>query len=254
MARNPVCNPTGRRKASTHRPAWPADGLPAGLAGWGSALATFGLVQGALYLKAFWGYFGLDPFQFVAVGELALAGLAAMAFVLFLLAVGMLLASWIEARLTGETAKGGARAWVVPIVFFGTLAGLIWWAEAWVALIGMILTLCCALAVQFSPVVPRAIQDSPWMIHSLLLLVYVWVVSSWLGEKRAADITTGDQPYTSILRTEAGTRGDLVLLGRLGDTYALWDHAKKTTTLLPASDIPSLEIARKATSVVPGTK
>lgn len=207
-----------------------------------------------MYLKAFWGYFGLDPFQFVAVGELALAGLAAMAFVLFLLAVGMLLASWIEARLTGQTAKGGARAWVVPIVFFGTLAGLIWWAEAWVALIGMILTLCCALAVQFSPVVPRAIKDSPWMIHSLLLLVYVSVVSSWLGEKRAADITTGDQPYTSILRTEAGTRGDLVLSGRLGDTYGLWDHAKKTTTLLPASDITSLEIARKATSVVPGTK
>ncbi len=220
-------------------------------AGWGSALATFGLVQGALYLKAFWGHFGLNPFQFVAVGELALAGLAAMAFVLFLLVVGMLFASWIEARLTGETAKGGARAWVVPIAFFGTLAGLIWWAEAWVALIGMILTIGCALAVQLSPVVPRAIKDSPWMIYSLVVMVYVSVVSSWLGEKRAGEITTGGQPYTSILRTEAGTRGDLVLIGRLGDTYALWDHAKKATALFPASDVTSLKIARKGSSGVP---
>lgn len=224
------------------------------LAGWGSALATFGLVQGALYLKAFWGHFGLDPFQFVAVGELALAGLAAMAFALFVLAVGMLLASWIEARLTGETSKGGARAWMVPTIFFGTLAGLIWWAEAWVALIGMALTLFCALAVQLSPVVPRAIKDSPWMIYLLVLMVYVSVVSIWLGEKRAVDITKGDQSYTSILRTQAGTRGDLVLIGRLGDTYALWDHAKKTTALFPASDVTSLEIAREGSSVVPAKR
>jgi len=223
------------------------------LAGWGSALATFGLVQGALYLKAYWGHFGLDPFQFVAVGELALAGLAAMGFVLFLLAVGALLGGWIEGRLTGEAAKGGVRAWLVPTIFFGALAFLIWWVEAWVALIGMALTICCALAVQLSPVVTRAIKDSPWMIYLLAMVVYVSVVSSWLGEKRAGDITAGDQTYTSILRTEAGLRGDLVLIGRLGDTYALWDPAKKTTTIFPASDITSLEISRKGSSVVPAT-
>jgi len=224
------------------------------LAGWGSALATFGLVQGALYLKAFWGHFGLDPFQFVAVAELALAGVTAMGFVLFLLAVGMLLASWIEARLTGETAKGGVRAWAVPTLYFGALAILIWWAEAWPALIGMALTLCCALAIHLSPVVPRAIKDSPWMIYLVVMVVYVSVVSSWLGEKRAEDITAGGKAYTSTLRSEAGVRGDLVLIGRLGDTYALWDPAKKTTTIFPASDITSLEIARKGSSAVPGTK
>ncbi|HGM6066463.1 TPA: hypothetical protein ACKP39_000107 [Stenotrophomonas maltophilia] len=44
----------------------------ADVAGWGSALVTFGLVQGVLYLKAYWGHFGLDPFQLVAASELAL--------------------------------------------------------------------------------------------------------------------------------------------------------------------------------------
>jgi len=57
----------------------------ADVAGWGSALATFGLIQGALYLQAYWGRFGLDPFQFVAVSELALAGLAGIGVVLCLM-------------------------------------------------------------------------------------------------------------------------------------------------------------------------
>ncbi len=35
----------------------------ADVAGWGSALVTFGLIQGAFYLKAYWGHFGLDPFH-----------------------------------------------------------------------------------------------------------------------------------------------------------------------------------------------
>jgi len=34
----------------------------ASVAGLGSLLATFGLIQGALYLQAYWGRFGLDPF------------------------------------------------------------------------------------------------------------------------------------------------------------------------------------------------
>jgi len=63
----------------------------------------------------------------------------------------------------------------------------------------------------------------------------------------------GGQTNTFILRTEAGLRGDLVLIGRLGDTHALWDPAKKTTTIFPVSDITSLEIARKGSSVVPAT-
>lgn len=217
----------------------------ASVAGWGSLLATFGLIQGALYLKAYWGRFGLDPFQFVAVGELALAGVAAIGFVLFLMAVAMLLGGWIETRLTGETLKGGVRAWAVPIVFFGTLAALIWWAEAWPALIGMVLTIFCAVIVGLSPVVPRAVKDSPWMIYILAMVVYVSIVSNWFGYKRADAIIAGHGAHTASLRTEAGARSNLVLIGRLGDTYALWDPVEKTAALFPASDVRTLELARK---------
>ena len=35
----------------------------ADVAGWGSALVTFGLIQGAFYLKAYWGTSAWIPFS-----------------------------------------------------------------------------------------------------------------------------------------------------------------------------------------------
>jgi len=174
-----------------------------------------------------------------------------MGFVLFLMAMTMLLGSWIETRLTDETSKSGIRAWAVPIVFFGTLAAIIWWAEAWPALIGMVLTIFCAVIVGLSPVVPRAVKDSPWMIHILAMVVYVSIVSNWFGCKRADAIIAGHGAHTPRLRTEAGARRNLVLIGRLGDSYTLWDPVGKTATLFPASDIRALELARKTAPVMP---
>ncbi|HGM7318974.1 hypothetical protein [uncultured Stenotrophomonas sp.] len=46
----------------------------ADVAGWGSALVMFGLIQGGFYLKAYWGHFGLDPLIGVALtGTCAIA-------------------------------------------------------------------------------------------------------------------------------------------------------------------------------------
>lgn len=218
----------------------------ASVAGWGSALATFGLVQGSLYLKSFWGRFGLDPFQFVAVSELALAGLAAMGVVLFLMAMAMLLGGWIEARLTEESSKGPLRAWLSPVAFFGALGALIWWANAWPILVGMVLTIVCAVVVQLSPVVPRTVKESPWLIYFLVMAVYVSIASGWLGYERAGKIVNSGGTYTATVSTEAGDRGGLNLIGRLGDTYALWDPGQKATTLVPAGDVKTIEIKRKA--------
>ncbi|WP_079221884.1 hypothetical protein [Stenotrophomonas maltophilia] len=219
----------------------------ASVAGWGSALATFGLVQGALYLKAFWGRFGLDPFQFVAVSELALVGLAAMGVVLFLMAMAVLLGGWAEARLTEESSKGPLRAWLYPIAFFSALGAVIWCTKAWPVLIGMALTITCAIVVKLSPVVPRAIKDSPWLVYFLVMTVYVSIASSWLGHERAGSIVAGGASHTTSVSTDDGTRNGLNLIGRLGDTYALWDPEQKAIRLVPAGDVKAIEISRKAT-------
>lgn len=110
----------------------------ADVAGLSSALVTFGLIQGALYLRAYWGHFGLDPFQFVAVSELALAGLAGIGMVLFLMLVSLLLGGWIENKLTDQRSKKTLFSWLVPTIFLSGLGALIWWSNAWPILIGLL--------------------------------------------------------------------------------------------------------------------
>lgn len=93
----------------------------ADVAGWGSALVTFCLIQGAFYLKAYWGHFGLDPFQFVAVSELALAGLTGIGMVLFLLLLASLFGGWVETKVTSGGSKSKLFAWLFPTLFFPAL-------------------------------------------------------------------------------------------------------------------------------------
>lgn len=226
----------------------------ADVAGWGSAVVTFGLIQGALYLKAYWGHFGLDPFQFVAVSELALAGLAGIGMVLFLMLVASLFGGWVEIKVTSGSAKSKLFAWLFPLLFFIGLGLLLWWSNTWPLLIGLLLTIICALIVQLSPVVPATVKDSPWLIYALVMLVYVSIVSSMLRSERAEKISSGGGKHVTAVTVDGKVQGGLSLIGRLGDSYALWDPARKAAVLVPVGDVGRLEIARKGVMPVPAAK
>lgn len=221
----------------------------ADVAGWGSALATFGLIQGALYLQAYWGRFGLDPFQFVAVSELALAGLAGIGFVLGLMLFASLLGGWLEGTLSSIKPERQVLRFVAPLTLLIAVGALLWWANAWVLLGGALLTLVCVVAVTLSPVVPPSVKDSPWLVYVVLMLVYVSIASNHMGAERAQKIMRGEARYVSIVRIDSETLNGLNLVGRLGDTYALWDQSRKTTILLPAEDVKKLEILKKISAV-----
>ncbi|MBH1830151.1 MULTISPECIES: hypothetical protein [Stenotrophomonas] len=112
----------------------------ADVAGWGSALVTFGLIQGAFYLKAYWGHFGLDPFQFVAVSELALAGLAGIGMVLFFI---------YTVNVTNDERVQGSLGLV------GRLGGsYVFWAPAQKAAILVPMADVSRLEIQGRPVLP----------------------------------------------------------------------------------------------------
>ncbi|MET3151680.1 hypothetical protein B9Y72_08790 [Stenotrophomonas maltophilia] len=226
----------------------------ADVAGWGSAVVTFGLIQGALYLKAYWGHFGLDPFQFVAVSELALAGLAGIGMVLFLMLVALLFSGWVDVKLTSGASKSKRFAWLGPTIFFTGLGALLWWSNAWPVLIGLFLTIICALAVRLSPVIPTAVKDSPWLIYALVMLVYVSIVSSMLGSGRAATVSSGGGKHLTAVTVDGKVQGGLSLIGRLGDSYALWDPARKAAVLVPVGDVGRLEIVRKGVMPVPAAQ
>ncbi|HHA2536648.1 TPA: hypothetical protein ACOEBE_004340 [Stenotrophomonas maltophilia] len=165
----------------------------ADVAGWGSALVTFGLIQGAFYLKAYWGHFGLDPFQFVAVSELALAGLAGIGMVLFFILIALLFGGWVEGKVTARPSQANLLMWLTLALCLVGMGALLWWSNAWPVLIGVALTGICAMAVRLSPVLP----------------------------------------------------GTLGLVGRLGDSYVLWDPVQKAAVLVPVDNVSRLEIAQK---------
>jgi len=225
----------------------------ADLAGWASVLATFGLIQGALYLQAYWGRFGLDPFQFVAVSELALVGLAGIGAVLGLMLLAALLAGSLEGKLSSIKPQRKALRFAALLTMVITLGALLWWANAWVLLGGVLLTVVCVVSVTLSPVVPRAIKESPWLVYIALMLGYVSIASDYLGSHRAQKIMQGEGQFVSTVRIEAEALNGLNLLGRLGDTYVLWDAERNTTILLPANELRRLEIVRKGTDAMTRT-
>lgn len=216
----------------------------ADVAGWGSALVTFGLIQGAFYLKAYWGHFGLDPFQFVAVSELALAGLAGIGMVLFFTLVALLLGGWAEGKLTTNTPKGSLLIWLVLALLLVGMGALMWWSNGWPLLIGTVLVGVCAVVVRLSPVLPASVKDSPWLVYVLAMLVYVSISSNWLGSEGAKKITAGGSEYTVTATADGKVQGGLSLVGRLGDSYVLWDSVQKLAVLVPADDVSRMEIAR----------
>lgn len=218
----------------------------ADVAGWGSALITFGLIQGAFYLKAYWGHFGLDPFQFVAVSELALAGLAGIGLVLFFMLVALLFGGWVEGKVTASTSQASLLMWLIMALCLVGMGVLLWWSNGWPVLIGVALTGICAIAVRLSPVLPTAVKDSPWLVYALVMLVYVPISSSWLGFERARAITSGGSKYTiNVTIIDERAQGSLSLVGRLGDSYVLWDPSRKAAILVPVSDVSRLVIAQK---------
>lgn len=217
----------------------------ADVAGWGSALVTFGLIQGAFYLKAYWGHFGLDPFQLVAVSELALAGLAGIGMVLFFILIALLLGGWVERKVTAAPSQANLLMWLTLALCLVGMGALLWWSNAWPVLIGVALTGICAMAVRLSPVLPAAVKDSPWLVYALVMIVYVPISSNWLGTKRAKAITSGSSEYTVNVTIGERAQDNLSLVGRLGDSYVLWEPVQKATVLVPVGDVRRLVIAQK---------
>lgn len=216
----------------------------ADVAGWGSVLVTFGLIQGALYLQAYWGHFGLDPFQYVAVSEIALAGLAGIGLALGLMLVAIFLGDWLGDKLTSISPDRSVLGCLAPVALLLGLGAIIWWANAWVVLIGALLTVVCLAAVSIAPTVPAAIKKSPWLTYAVVMLVYVSIASNWLGAERAKKITQGEEKRVASIAIDSGSLTGMNLIGRLGDTYVFWDKARKATLLLQANDLKSLELRR----------
>jgi len=78
-----------------------------------------------------------------------------------------------------------------------------------------------------------------------VVIVYVPISSNWLGFERAKAITSGSSKYTVNVTIDEKVQGRLGLVGRLGDSYVLWDPVQKAAVLVPVDNVSRLEIAQK---------
>lgn len=101
------------------------------------------------------------------------------------------------------------------------------------------------MAVRLSPVLPAAVKNSPWLVYALVMIVYVPISSNWLGFERAKAITSGSSKYTVNVTIDEKVQGSLGLVGRLGDSYVLWDPVQKAAVLVSVDNVSRLEIAQK---------
>lgn len=192
----------------------------------------------------------MDPYQFVAVSDLALAGFAGIGMVLFLMLFAMLFGGWLEKKVTDTTPRFSPLVWLLAVIVLIGLGLCLWWTNGWPVLIGVALTGLCALAAHMSTVLPAAVKKSPWLVYVLVMLAYLPITSSWLGADRAATITSGGNRFTVAVTVDGKVQGGLGLVGRLGDSYVLWDRVRKSAILLPVDGVRRLEVARvSATSI-----
>jgi hypothetical protein len=76
------------------------------------------------------GHFGLDPFQFVAVSELALAGPAGVGMVLFFILIALLLGGRVEGKVTTTPSQANLLMWLILALCLVGMGALLWWSNA----------------------------------------------------------------------------------------------------------------------------
>lgn len=209
---------------------------------WVSVLLAFGSIQGVIYLKAYWGRFGLDPFQFSDAHSLGLVGLTGVGVTVALMGVAALVGSWVGEKLDDFRHKRRWLAIGVVVSLLGGLVALAFLVDWGVYLAaGVVLTWFLIVLAHHSPVIPAALAQSSWLPYLALALAYVPLASHHYGHRQA------DKVMTSAIRAvmegpalRGGDRGQLRLAGRLGDAYVMFRPDDRSVLIVPVASVDSL--------------
>lgn len=211
---------------------------------WASVLLAFGSIQGVIYLKAYWGRFGLDPFQYGETSSLALVGLTGIGVTVAVMGIAALVGGCIGDKLDELRSKYPATGIVVAV---GLLAGLI--ALAILVDWGLYLVIGVALSVllialaHHSALIPAALLRSKWVPYIAIAVAYVPLASHYYGHRKA------DLAMNSVLHAYADAPGyeghaapGTRLAGRLGDGYVLFSATDRSVEIVPVAAVRKLTL------------
>ena len=217
---------------------------------WGSILLGFGVTQGVIYLKSFWGRFGLDPFQFNNASDLAIVGLTGIGVTVVFMMIAALLGGCISRKVEPYVT---AHRWVPLCAFGGLVAGFVtltFFVDFGVyLLLGMLLTWGMIWLVHRSPDLPEGVTKLSALPYIALAVAYVPMASHYYGQRKADHVIRADsalymQPEFSV---GAGLpKGSQRFVGRLGGEYIFYNVGNGNVSIVLADSAQMISLTKRS--------
>ncbi|MGY1424815.1 hypothetical protein [Lysobacter sp. A289] len=217
---------------------------------WGSILLGFGVTQGVIYLKSYWGRFGLDPFQFNSASDLAIVGLTGIGVTVIFMMSAALFGGYISHKIEPYVA---AHRWALLAASVGFISGLV--ALAFFVdfgiylLIGMLLTWGMIWLVHRSPDLPESITKLRAVPYIALAVAYVPMASHYYGQRKADYIIRADSALYMQPDLSIGTglpKGNQRFVGRLGGEYIFYNVSNGNVSIVLADSTQMISLTKRS--------
>lgn len=213
---------------------------------WISVVLAFGITQGVIYLKSFWGRFGLDPFQFSNAGDLALVGLTGIGVTLAFMAGAALLGGYLGAVLVQHVPKSRLARWVVLGGLLCSLVVLVIFVDFGIYLLfGMVLTWFLVWLAHHSPDIPETFKHAKVIGYVALAVAYIPMASHYYGQRKANSILVEERVLVLSPERSRDTvlpTGEQRFVGRLGGEYVFYSPTDRTVTIVQAGSVDRITL------------
>lgn len=217
---------------------------------WASILLGFGATQGVIYLKSYWGRFGLDPFQFNDASDLAIVGLTAIGVTVAFMMISALFGGYLSYKMERHVEK---HRWAFVLVSVGLVAffvALAFFVDFGIYLLmGMVLAWGMIWLVHRSPDLPEGLTKLRILPYIAIAVAYAPMASHYYGQRKADQIIrVGSGLYVqSDLSVGAGIpKGRQRFVGRLGGEYIFYNATSGDVSIVLADSAQMITLNASA--------
>ncbi|MGE8280707.1 MAG: hypothetical protein ACN6O2_09745 [Stenotrophomonas sp.] len=206
---------------------------------WGSVLLGFGLVQGVIYLKSYWGRFRLDPFQFGDASGLALVGMTGVGITIAMMFIAALIGSSLGKAIGSYLEEREVLAALVVCAVAVLLTVLCVYVDfGGYLVVGILATWISIWMACRSPRILKVIGDAEFLPYVAFSIFYVSLGAHYIGKREANDVVMGRKGILLVAPSDE-LRGHN-FAGRIGDVYVFFNPTDGGVSLVQSSEVGRL--------------
>lgn len=217
---------------------------------WISVLLAFGVAQGVIYLRSFWGRFELDPFQFSNASDLAFVGLTGIGVTLVFAAGAALVGGYLGNWLSQHFPKSKLASSVLLLALLGGLVALTFFVDfGTYLLIGMLLTWIIVWLIHHSPDIPASMKQGKFIPYLAVAVAYIPMASHYYGQHKANLVFHSDKALHLNSGHSVGTglpSGEQRFVGRLGGEYIFYSPVHQSVSIVQADAVQRIALTKGA--------